>query len=95
MDAPRFDGLSRAVAMGTSRRQLVRLLTGSALAGAGLVRLGADVAAGGRNCCDKQHRRYRRAKRECLAQGRTFPQEFTCKRATCDPDEHIAYLCLS
>jgi hypothetical protein len=94
MDAPRFDGLSRAVATGTSRRQLVRLLAGSALAGAGLVGIGVNVEAGGKTCCHKQRRRYRRAKRDCENRGGEFPQGFSCDRPTCDPDEHIAYLCL-
>ena len=94
MDAPGFDGLSRAVATGTSRRQLVRLLAGSALAGAGLVGIGVDVEAGGRRCCRKQRRRYRLAKLDCENRGGEFPQEFSCARATCDPNEEIVYLCL-
>ena len=96
MDGSGFDELSRAVATGTSRRQLVRLLTGSALAGAGLVRVGADTAAiTGKQCCRRQRRRYRVAKQDCLARGGTFPQAFSCKPRTCDPQETIAYLCLA
>ncbi len=95
MDGSSFDGISRAVATGTSRRQLVRLLAGSALAGAGLVGVGADTeAVSGRRCCRRQRRRYRMAKRHCLAEGRTFPQAYSCDRETCNPHEEIGYLCL-
>jgi hypothetical protein len=97
MDAPRFEGLSRAMATGPSRRQLVRLLAGSALAGAGLVRRDADAGAGGKRgkrCCRKQQRHYQRSKEDCEERGGTFPQAFSCDRATCDPNETVAYLCL-
>ena len=93
MDARQFDAISRAVATGTSRRQLGRLLAGSALVGTGLAWVGTDATAGGRRCCRKQRRRYRQAKRVCESLGGQLVEEFSCDRATCDPDEQIAYLC--
>ena len=93
MDSLRFDELSRAVATGTSRRQLGRLLAGSVLAGAGLIRGSTDTAAGGKRCCRKQKRRFRRAKRECEQRGGEFQSVFSCDPATCDPDVFQVFLC--
>ena len=95
MDSDRFDGLAMVVGRGVTRRRMVRGVLGSALAGVGLVRVHADTAAiDGRRCCRRQRRRYNVAKRDCEAQGRTFPQAFSCKARECDPRVEIAYLCL-
>ena len=95
MDSDRFDGLAMVVGRGVTRRRMVRGVLGSALAGVGLVGVGADTAAiDGPRCCRRQRRRYREAKQDCEARGGEFPQAFTCQPRTCDPRDEIAYLCL-
>jgi hypothetical protein len=96
MDARRFDGISRAVGTGSPRRQVLRLLAGGALAGAGLVRLRADAGAiSGKDCCEKRGEDYRLAKRDCEKRRRgRLSGGFSCDPRTCDPNVEIAYLCL-
>ena len=95
MDFDRYDGVTPVEGRGVTRRRIVRGVLGSALAGVGLLRVHADSAAvDGRRCCRRRRRQYNVAKRDCEAQGGTFPQAFSCKARTCDPREEIAYLCL-
>ena len=91
----RFDALTTVVGRGATRRRLLRGVLGSALAGAGLVRVGADTAAiSGKRCCKKQKRNFRESKQACLAEGGLFPFTFSCERATCDPNVEIVFDCV-
>ena len=94
MNSERFDVLTTVVGRGATRRRLLRGVLGSALAGVGLVRVGADTEAlSGKRCCRRQRRRYGVAKQDCEERGGLFPQAFSCERKTCDPRVLIAYIC--
>ena len=97
MDGKSFDAMVQGEAVMASRRGVLRTrvaaLAGVTLAGVGLIRLHADATAGGRRCCRKQRRRFRRAQQECEEAGGVLITPFSCDRATCDPDVSPAWLC--
>src|SRR5215208_6138563 len=94
---PRGIDFLQRPAVVASRRGVLRAgvsaLAGVALAGAGLVRLGADAGARRKRCCRKQRRRYRRRQQECEEVGGVLITPFSCNRATCDPDVTPPWLC--
>ena len=90
MTPDRLDTIARRLAAASSRRTLLRLLGGSALAGAGLAGMTAGTEAkSGQACCAE---RRKGCQQLCRAQGRKLDNaDFTCNPQTCTP--HSVILC--
>jgi hypothetical protein len=93
MDHERFATIARTLAADRSRRGVLRLLTGGALASAGLVRVATETEAkSGQACCAQKrkgcnqlcHRSHRRLDNA----------DFTCNPDTCTPQSVILCNCV-
>jgi hypothetical protein len=93
LDQERFDTIARTLAAGSSRRVVLRVLAGSALASAGLVQVAAGTEAKrGQSCCAEKRKECNQL---CHKSSRRLDNaDFTCNPESCTPQSVVLCNCV-